>query len=366
MSKAEVKKTSKAATAKKTQKAEAKVTKMAIIKSTPTLFSNRQKTYTTIEKDRNTKIISYVTGDRKGMETIISSDIIDIFVEHLDAIGPTPKISLILYTKGGDTSTAWRLINLLHIFCEELEVIIISKALSAGTLISLGANKIIMTKQAALGPIDPSINHPLNPSVPGHQAHSKAPVSVEAIRGYLDEIQNQLGIKEPEQLSQIIMHLADKVHPLVLGQIFRTHSQIRSLAEKLLPRQVNDEKKIKTIIDFLCAESGSHDYTINRREAVKLGLNIENPSEKFYKLLKSLHTSYTEELSLLDPYDPAVILGAEQIKPYSINRAIIESVKVGSHVFVSEGNLRKEVISQPPVVIEQVRDDRMFEGWKKL
>ena len=174
----------------------------------------------------------YVTGDRRQMETKISPEVIDIFVEHLDAIGPTKKISLLLHTNGGDTAAAWRLINLLHTFCDELEVIIPSKALSAGTLISLGADKILMTKQAALGPIDPSIDHPLNPVVP-NAPHVKAPVSVEAVRGYLDEA-DRLGIKDGRDLAQLLVDLSNKVHPLVLGQIFRSRSQIRFLAKKLL------------------------------------------------------------------------------------------------------------------------------------
>jgi hypothetical protein len=51
-----------------------------------------------IEANRNSKAILYVTGDRRGLETQISGDIIDLFVDHLDKIGPVPKITLILYT----------------------------------------------------------------------------------------------------------------------------------------------------------------------------------------------------------------------------------------------------------------------------
>ena len=89
------------------------------------------------------------------METVIASDCVNLFVDLLDKIGPTPKISLLLHTNGGDTLTAWRLVNLIRSFADELEVIISLKALSSGTLISLGADRLIMTKQAVLGPIDP-------------------------------------------------------------------------------------------------------------------------------------------------------------------------------------------------------------------
>lgn len=343
-----------------------KAKEIKAVEKKSSLYSDRQKIYSQIEKSRKTKVLAYVTGDRRGMETKISKEVVDIFVDHLDHVGPTKRISLVLYTNGGDTAAAWRLINLLHTFCDELEVIIISKALSAGTLISLGANKIIMTKQAALGPIDPSLDSALNPPVPGAPPHVKAPVSVEAVRGYLDAAKEELNIRDSEGLSKVLIHLADKVHPLVLGQIFRTHSQIRSLAKKLLQRQVTDGKKIEKIIDFLCAESGSHDYTVNRREAMELGLNIEKPSDDFYELLRNLHKLYIEELGLLEPYDPSAILGAETERFYLIPRAIIESNKFGCHAFVSQGKLRKEAMQQGNIVVDSVRDDRTFEGWRKI
>jgi len=224
-----------------------------------------------------------------------------------------------------------------------------------------------MTKQAALGPIDPSINHPLNPMIP-NAPHVKAPVSVEAIRGYLDAAE-EMGIKDSASLTQILIDLSNKVHPLVLGQIFRSREQIRFLAKKLLKRQITDEQKTKEIIDFLCAESGSHDYTINRREARELGLQIENPSDKLYAQLRKLHLSYIDELKLLEPYDPYSLLGARQTIDYVLPRAVIESLKTGSHKFLSEGTLMKTTIQQMgpagPIVQDSINDSRKFEGWRK-
>ena len=200
-----------------------------------------------IEEERGSKVLLYVTGDRPGMETQIGPDVVDFFVEHLDAFWPTQKISCILYTTGGNTAAAWRLVNLLRTFCDDLEIIILVKAHSAGTLISLGANRIIMTKQSTLGPIDPSLNSPLNPQIPGNNANQKAPVSVEAVQGYLD-VAKDIGIKDSASLAKILTHLSSQIHPLVLGQIFRSRAQIRSLSTKLLVHQdIGDEKKEKII-----------------------------------------------------------------------------------------------------------------------
>ena len=81
---------------------------------------------------------------------------------------------------------AWNMVNMLRMFCDELEIIVPARARSAGTLMCLGADRVLMTKQATLGPIDPSLTGPLNPAIPGASPDSRAPVSVEAVRGYIE------------------------------------------------------------------------------------------------------------------------------------------------------------------------------------
>ena len=267
-------------------------------------FAERKPLYDAIEQERETKIISYVTSDRANAETQIGADCIDIFVDHLDAIGPTKRISLLLHTNGGNTAAAWRLVNLIKTFCDEFEVLIPYKAMSAGTLISLGAHRIVMTKQAALGPIDPSLVHPLGPQIANGNQLARIPVSVEAVRGFLDAAKSDLKIEDAALLSSILNELSNKVHPLVLGEIFRSRAQIRFLAEKLLNEHVQDSGKVQAIVDFLCADSGSHDYTINRREAAALGLPVEKPSAEFYEQLKKVHKDYSGQMKLSEPFNP--------------------------------------------------------------
>lgn len=332
-------------------------------------YSERRKLYRSIERDRKTKVLSFITSDRQGMETVIAQDCIDPFVDLLEKIGPTERISLILHTNGGHTLAAWRLVNLIRIFCDDLEVLVPLKALSAGTLISIGADRVIMTKQAALGPIDPSVNNPLNPqAIIGGQS-KQVPVSVESVRGYLDAAREELKIKGEQNLTSVLMNLTNHIHPLVLGEIFRTQAQIRFLAEKLLPRQVSDKDKIKSIIDFLCADSGSHDYTINRREAADLGLKIEKPSDRFYRLLRKIHLNYAEELKLLEPYAAQAFLGSAAINesvPFEITRALVEGTAGGCYGFISEGTLMRVQVQTDTGPQEGVKDERTFEGWRKL
>ena len=330
------------------------------------MYRQRKLLYEALEDERKSKVLVYVTGDRPGLETQIHQEVIDFFVGHLDCIGTTRKISLYLYTRGGHTLAAWSIVNLLNQFCDEFEVIVPSKAHSAGTLICLGANNLIMTKQATLGPIDPSVNTPLNPQVPGGPPNARLPVSVEAINGFI-ELAKTHGIKNGNELVTILTTLASHVHPLVLGDVYRTRSQIRMLGRRLLSRHTNNQKKIEKILGFLCSESGSHDYTIYRQEARNdLGLKVEDPSDSFYKLIKDVYDDISNEMALTQPYNPQVLLGQQTQLQYQFNRAIVESVNGGSDAFFSEGLLIKQSIMVPNTQImqEAIEDQRRFEGWK--
>lgn len=329
------------------------------------MIKDRTELMQKLENLRDSKVISYFTGDRKGLETQIGKDILNHFLEHLDSLGKVKKISLFLYTNGGDTIAAWSLVNLIRQFCDEFEVIVPSKCHSAGTLICLGSNNILMTKQATLGPIDPTYHGPLNPQIEGEDPKVKFPVSVEAISGYLDFAKNECNITEGSELAKVLVNLSEKIHPLVIGEVYRARKQIRMLGEKLIKWQKLDTDRVNRILDFLCSESGSHDLTIYRREARDvLNLNIEKPNDELYKIIKSLYENFSNELELNQPFNPVVLLGSNDTYFYKIKRCIIESISYGSHSFMSEGVIHRKQISIQQGIQEFIEDRRTFEGWK--
>lgn len=329
---------------------------------------DRLDLYKQLEEQRRTKLLVYATSTRQGLETQIANDILPKVAEHLDKIGDTEKISLYLYTNGGNTLTAWSLVNLIRSFCKNFEVIIPSNCFSSGTLICLGANTLVMTKQATLGPIDPSINGPLNPMIPGvNDPNAKVPVSVEFVNAYIEMAKRDFGITDQRNMTDILLHLSEKIHPLTLGQVYKSKSQIQMLARKLMKWQNLGEEKEDAIIKFLCSESGSHDYSIRRREAKEsLGLNIEKPSQELYNIIKSIYDDISAELELENPYNPAIILnnGADKYS-YSFRRGLIESIYNNTDVFLSEGELIKQLVPLPGMPSQiNLSDNRTFEGWK--
>jgi ClpP class serine protease len=330
------------------------------------MYKDRIDLYQKIQDIRDSTLITYITGDRPGLETQIHSEVLQFFTEHLDKIKYSPKISLYLYTRGGETLAAWSIAHLIRQFCDDFEVLIPSKAHSAGTLICLGACDIVMTKQATLGPIDPSVNTPLNPPVPGGPPEARIPVSVEAINGFIELIK-QTGIDSSEDLAKVMSNLTSYVHPLVLGEVYRTRSQIRMLGKRLLSKQMDDGDKIEKILDFLCSESGSHDYTIYRQEARDgLGLKVSRPDDALYDIMKKIYDDISDELKLTEHYYPEIMLGDKKSCDYEFKRLLIETVAGGSHKFVSVGQLSKteNVDKKTHVTTKTINDHRAFEGWK--
>lgn len=232
-----------------------------------------------------------------------------------------------------------------------------------------------MTKQATLGPIDPSINGPLNPANPQilNNPNARLPVSVESIQGFIELAKEELCLNDELNLKDILLSLSEKVHPLVLGNAYRARAQIQMVAKKLLKKQLGPDKvdKIDEIISFLCSDSGSHDYAIYRNEAKdELGLNIKKPNDGQYENIKAIFEDIRDELKLLQPFNPNIELGAGDNVNYACRRVLIESIAGGTDVYTTEGTLIKQTqaIPQPPLMpaIQQIiiENKIMFEGWK--
>ena len=208
----------------------------------------------------------------------------------------------------------------------------------------------MMTKQATLGPIDPSIQHPLSPQMPKADGALRCPVSVESVNSYIDAVRQTGGSME-----STLQELSRQVHPLVLGEIFRSRRQIRELAKKLLAKAKKRPEDIRKLVDFLCSDSGSHDYTINRREAEELGLPVEKCSQSLYTTLKKLKASYSALMQLNAPLDYDFL--NSQKSSIENTHAIIESQHRTSH-FTS----KYDIIREPDEVSLKIKRS----GWKEI
>ena len=244
--------------------------------------ANRLSLIREIEAERGSRLLVLFWGDRENLPTVIAPDVHAVCFEHLERIGHVEKLDVLLYTTGGHTLAAWGLANLVREYCDYLGVLIPHRALSAGTLFTLAADEIVMSRLGQLSPIDPSVTSPLGPSVqvpgmPGQQ--QVVPISVEDVVGFIDlATKGAAGLKEERSILSVFDRLSSQVHPMALGAVYRSREQIVALADRLLSFHMRDDEEKEErdrIVTRLTRELGSHDYLIGRTEAKNfLRLNV--------------------------------------------------------------------------------------------
>ncbi|MGB7810236.1 MAG: serine protease [Polyangia bacterium] len=327
-------------------------------------WAERKQIISEIEHVRGSRVICYVTSDRPNANVFISTDASPIFHDFLSEIGPTDKIDLFLYTQGGDTLAAFGICRLLREYCKRLGVLIPFRCHSAGTLIALGADEVTMTRGGTLSPIDPSVAGPLNPAVEvGPGQRQLVPLSVEQVAGFMDLVKKDWGI-DGDALGDAFKALAEKVHPLALGNVYRARQQIELLAKTLL-RAVRSggDDEIGKIVSTFARDLGSHDFPITRSSARDiLGSQVAADNPDLEALIWRLYQDYAKEMRLREPFDPSLLLagqgGTRQVKT-TLLLAMIETVSAGD---AAERELQLTSVTTP--MGPGVQQEIVRAGWR--
>lgn len=320
-------------------------------------------------------VLAWATGDRENLAAQIGADQIVRFPRHLDAIGEHESIALLLYTRGGDTNVPWPVVNFIRAYSKSLTVLVPFCAHSAGTLVALGADRVLMTRIGTLSPIDPSVANAFNPQDQVNP-QNRIPIAVEDVLAYFELARSQ-GVKRDEDLAESFHRLADAVHPLALGNVHRSIAQISQLAEKLirLHSPNDDADEVTDRIRRLTTAFYTHNHLINRQEARDLGLPVEEPSESVEKQMLAYYAELIRDLELRSKFDPASILSQQAQQEASgivLERAYIET-KESADVFLSEGviSMQQQILqgmppqAQPPALPQIATFEVTSEEWRE-
>lgn len=296
---------------------------------------------TSLEKIRESKVIVYMTGSKAPIfGTKIANDVLPFFRKVLEKFPEDiNKISLFLDTIGGNLDTPWPLVNLIREYCKEFEVIIPEKALSAGTLIVLGADKIVMLPYSHLSPVDPATE------IIDQEKKQQKRIEIEDIIGYINFAKDKIGIKNQAVLGDVMKELGREINPTILGSANRTHSLIRSLGRNLLSlhKEKMSDIKISKIVNHLTEDLFSHRHLINRKEAfgtIGFGEIIEFANVKTKRVVDSLFKFYLKYMEIEKQFDPKSIIGTDQQKDYKLIRAAVHSSDLKFN-FISNYQLTK-------------------------
>jgi hypothetical protein len=305
----------------------------------------RRKLIAAIEKERDSKVISYFLADRRPMATHIAEDAVRPMYDHLRALGSVKKIDLFLYSLGGQMEVPWRIVTMIREFAEEVGVLVPYKAMSAATMIALGADEIVMGRKGELGPIDPKMS--IQRSKEGQTAVEEE-VAVEDIMSYLRFLRDKAGLSDQTALAGPVAKLCETLPPSALGGLNRVHSHIRLIARKLLTartgQQPLDEQKIQVIIDTLAEKTYQHGHAIGRREAAEIGLNVILPSGGLEENMWRLFEDYEQVMKMRESIDPATFVPAGQDEHVeNVTVACIESSALAHHY---SGDLKVKIKRQ--------------------
>lgn len=172
--------------------------------------------------------------------------------EHLDVI---------LHSTGGDIHEAYDMIKLCRKYTEkEVTVFVPMRAMSAATLIALGADQVVLTKIGKLGPLDPQVPHPERGNF----------VPVRSITNIPDVLEEALApttgdVSVREKGDAIVKPIAEQVDPYYLTQHDKTADLAREYGRKLLSRRNISDTRAKRCLDYLI-EYPTHSYSVDLHE----------------------------------------------------------------------------------------------------
>ena len=250
--------------------------------------------FSRLQKRRKSRIIAIVhRQEPMGLLGIPMLRYIDLndAEDVLDAIRRTPPnkpLEFILHTPGGLVLPALQIARAIKAHPARTTVYVPHYAMSGGTLIALGADNIVLSPHAVLGPLDPQIG--------GLPAASVLRVAQE---------------KPIQNTEDYTLVLAD------VGAMAIT--QLQRAARELLTGTVSENAAI-SIAEQLSSGRWTHDYPIHFGEARELGLNVsQDMPPEFLELMAMFPESLRRSSGVKYVVDEARTKGAgEAANPHRV------------------------------------------------
>ena len=213
-----------------------------------------------LEEITNTQVFFLASPISNGLDTVLMR----LISETKDDKRP---VTLVLHTSGGSADIGISIIKVLKAHGKKVTVAVYRKCMSAGTIMALAADKILMGKYAYLGPVDGQI------TVGNYES-----VSVNAIGDILGrtDIPNALEPLLVGSYEESLIYKENILYPIVLK-----HCK-------------NNEVIARSLLDFLVSR-GHHTYNIFYNEAKSIGFNVKKmPSDMEHVIEKLIFLAEDE------------------------------------------------------------------------
>ncbi len=240
------------------------LTKTPMFEATHAVRYARQAAIKAIEKRCGCTLICYVAGKAAPIE----SDDTMGFVDLLHNVDRGQNLDLLLHTGGGDMDAAEKLISMVRaaVGGKRLRIIVPDFAKSAGTLIALGANKILMSDSSELGPIDPQIT----------LTDGRGNLIRHSVQTYLDAYEGYSKALQKDRNDIVATIMLNKLDPGTLKLFEAARNRAKTFAEQQLRQGMNIANFTKVASEFLDTTRWlSHGQMIGYQDAKQMGLDVE-------------------------------------------------------------------------------------------
>ena len=223
-----------------------------------------------------TNLVCYTAlfGHPAGIITNQDGEILENILRSINLSDKEDNLDLLFHTPGGSPEAAANIIRVCRSYSKRFRVIIPNAAMSAGTLIAMGSDEIIMSDTSKLGPIDPQMVFVQSKDV----AIMRPAQSF--IDAYIDLINNARALIAQGQPAAPFLHLLDRQDPSWIIECVRARNATKNLAEEMLKANMlknKSEKEIEEVVQkfFDVGDKNTHGRTIGLDEADGFGLKIK-------------------------------------------------------------------------------------------
>ncbi len=241
-----------------------------------------------VEDLTNRRLLVYFGNVNHPASAINNSDVAPL-QDLLTDCEEGDSIDLLIQSNGGDGDVAEKLVQMIRQRASSFRVIVAERAKSAGTMIALGSDSIIMGAASELGPIDPQIQT----FTPDGQPIWRA------AKSYLDGLEQiKNAVANEGQLNPAYYPLLSQLDPALLDWCSKAIDRAEEYAEKWLSAHMLKERPdvAKEIAHRLvdAQQYRSHGMVINWKDAQDLGLTITHlkDEEELWQQIWRLHLAY--------------------------------------------------------------------------
>ncbi|MDI6448047.1 SDH family Clp fold serine proteinase [Anaerobaca lacustris] len=240
-------------------------------------------------------------GDAKDPYAYFNDLTYEVFARNIRRLERGKPVQVVIDSPGGDARCAYKLASLLRKHCGHFFAVVPHYAKSAATLFALGADTIVMSRFAELGPLDVQIEY-----TDKEERFSGLEVvqAVERLNGEAMRALDQQMVfwlmrsrKKLDTLLPVVTHfvsemmrpLFERIDTVNYTAMARALKVAQDYAERLLEATGLGTKQAKEIAERLTTAYSEHGYVLDCEELNRIGMgNVQEATGEAGSILERL------------------------------------------------------------------------------